>query len=118
MIPTAKNSKALVKLICDAGLYKNLIRQLIKDFELAGLTIELDESITPEKLVVFLNTRIEQILIQQFDTYLQLLYRVDVPEQSMKNSSIQDSKEMAQKASFAILKREWQKVYFKNQFGS
>lgn len=116
MIPTAKNSESLVTLVFEAGLYKNLINQLIKDFELAGLTIELNEAIHPEKLVHILSKRIEQILEQHFDLYVQLLYRVDVPEQAMQSNLIQDTREMAQKASFAILQREWQKVYFKNQF--
>lgn len=116
MIPTAKNSEALVALVFDSGLYKNLINQIIKDFELTGLTIDLNESIPPKKLVYLLITKLEKVLKNNFDLYLQLLYRVDVSEQSMQSNSIQDITEIAKNASFSILKREWQKVYFKNQF--
>ncbi len=116
MIPKANNSEALVVLAQDAGLYQNLLNQLIKDFELSGLSIEFEESTSTEKLVLTLNNTIENLLQHHFDSYLQLLYRVDVPENSMQNKGVESVKEIAQKASFAILKREWQKVYLKNKF--
>ena len=116
MIPIANNSEAVVVLAQDAGLYQNLIDQLIKDFDLSGLSIDLDKSISTEELVLTLNKTIEHLLQHRFDSFLQLLYRIDIPENSMQNKGVESVKEIAQKASFAILKREWQKVYLKNKF--
>jgi hypothetical protein len=116
VIPTATNSNALVTLVLDAGLYKNLLDQLIKDFELSGLSFDINLSISPTELVMFLNNKLELLLQNHFDSYMQLLYRVDIPEHSIQDDGIQDMSKVAQNATFIILQREWQKVYFKNQY--
>lgn len=116
MIPTAKNSSQLLTIIKDASLYENLINQLIKDFELSGFALKIDKTSSPQDLLKELQHQIYQLMLHNFEGFLQLLYRVDVSEHAMQSDKTQDIDEMTQKATYVILKREWQKVYFKNQF--
>lgn len=116
MIPTASNSTSLLTLIVNEGLYQDLRNQVTKDFELSGLTITLDQSILPADLLNELHYKILQLIHNNFDGFLQLLYRVDIPEQTMQSFELQKSDEIAKKATFMILEREWKKVYFRRKY--
>lgn len=116
MIPTARNSFQLLAIIKDASLYENLINQLVKDFELSGFVLKIDITSSPQELLTELQYQVYQLMLHNFDGFLQLLYRVDVSEHAIQSDKTQDIDEMTQKATYVILKREWQKVYFKNQF--
>jgi len=45
-----------------------------------------------------------------------LLYIVDVAEDQIKKLDGSDLVELSEQVSFLILKREWQKVWFRNKF--
>lgn len=50
-----------------------------------------------------------------FQTYVNLLYRVDVSESKMRQIDDIEMEKIAQKVTSLILIREWQKVWFKNR---
>ena len=50
--------------------------------------------------------------------YLNLLYIIDVPEKVVKAIEATDVVEISEQVTFEILKREWQKVWFRNEYGS
>lgn len=116
MIPTANNSKSLLLIVSQNGLFQDLIAQLKKDFELSGMSITIDNAISSDDLTQDLYRQISQLIHTNFDAFLQLLYRVDVSEQNLQSNQIQETEELAIKATFTILKREWEKVYYRNKF--
>ncbi len=109
------DSLVLVQQISDANHYKQVLKQVQKDFEMCGLTIDFDKFILPDDFVKKVHQELIKLLEHNFDTYLQLLYRVDLPENAM-NFNIQDVDRIAQKATFYILQREWQKVKLRASF--
>jgi len=116
MIPSGNTSSQLLATIKKESLYENLLHQLLKDFELSGLVLDIDVAITPEKLLIELQYQINNLMLHNFEGYLQLLYRVDVSEKLMQHEEIKSAEKLSEKAVYMILKREWQKVYFKNKF--
>jgi len=116
LIPTAANSTALLTLVSDQGLYQDLLQQLKKDFELSGISIQLEPTISEISLLKELQFQIKQLIDTNFDAFLQLLYRVDIPEKSMQSNDIQDSDIVATKTTFIILEREWKKVYYRKKY--
>ena len=44
------------------------------------------------------------------------LYIIDVPEEQIKSLDGSDLVELAEQVAFLVLKREWQKVWFRNKF--
>ena len=99
-------------------LYSKLVLQLKKDFDLANLNLKIEDNPTPEKLKTELHEKVYRLIMEQFPEYLNLLYIVDVPEVKVKAIETTDVVDMAEAVSFLILKREWQKVNFRQQFGA
>jgi len=98
------------------SLYLNLIEQLNKDFNLANEGIDFPLSITPEELKIQLHEKIYRMIQYKFAEYLNLLYIIDVPENEIKQLDGSDLVILAEKVVFLILKREWQKVWFRNYY--
>lgn len=96
------------------SLYLNLIEQLNKDFNLANEGIDFPLSIFPEELKIQLHEKIYRMIQYKFAEYLNLLYIIDVPENEIKQLDGSDLVGLAEEVSFLILKREWQKVWFRN----
>lgn len=97
-------------------LYFKLIEQLNKDFNLANETIDFPQEISPIDLKVQLHDKIYKLISLKFAEYLNLLYIIDVPEDQIKKLDGSDLMELAEQVAFLILKREWQKVWFRNKF--
>jgi len=110
-----ENIVLLVGQISDSNLYKEVILQVKKDFELIGQTIEINEFIEPADFIKEVYQQIHHLLRHSFDTYLQLLYRVDIPEKLM-NFNTQNSDNIAKTTIFYILHREWEKVKLRTSF--
>ena len=96
------------------NLYNKLIEQLNKDFNFANEPIDLPKSTTPHELKVQLHEKIYRLIQYKFAEYLSLLYIVDVPEEAIKQLDGSDLVELSEQVSFLILKREWMKVWFRN----
>lgn len=116
MIPTSNDSDSLVVLISQKGLFQDLLEQIRKDFELSGLSISIENEMKASELPKLLYSRIHQLILHNFNGYLQLLYRVDVPESSLQINNIVNTEDFAKKATLLLLKREWEKVYYRNRF--
>lgn len=98
------------------GLYKKLIVQLNKDFQLANIDLSFDEDILPSSLKLILHETIYHLIQEKFAEYLNLLYIIDVPEKSVKQLDGSDLLLLSEQVSFLILRREWQKVWYRNNY--
>lgn len=98
------------------NLYSKLIEQINKDFNLANEGIDFPQSTTPQELKIQLHEKIYRLIQYKFAEYLNLLYIIDVPEQTIKQLDGSDLVELSEQVSFLILKREWMKVWFRNKY--
>ena len=98
------------------NLYPKLINQINKDFNLANEAIDFPLSTTPHELKVQLHEKIYRLIQYKFAEYLNLLYIIDVPEETVKELDGSDLVALSEQVSFLILKREWMKVWFRNKF--
>ncbi|PCE66674.1 hypothetical protein [Sediminicola luteus] len=110
------NSEELVQEANKEALFTALVKQLNKDLHLANIpyTFENDRYV-PEFLVEF-GRMLYDLIQHKFDEYLNLLYIVDVPEHQIKNIKETDLERLVPQVAFLILKREWQKVWYKNRY--
>ena len=97
-------------------LYQKLIEQLNKDFTLANEPVDFAEGTTPIALKIGLQDKIFRLIQHKFAEYLNLLYIIDVPEHEVKALVGSDMEELSEQMCFLILKREWQKVWFRNKY--
>ncbi len=98
------------------NLYLKLIEQINKDFNLANESIDFPISIEPEELKAQLHEKIYRLIQYKFAEYLNLLYIIDVPEEQIKKLDGSDLVILAEEVAFLILKREWMKVWFRNNY--
>ncbi|HUH29401.1 hypothetical protein [Gelidibacter sp.] len=99
-------------------LYSKLVEQLNKDLALANVDLEFDSEVLPTSLKLLLHEEVYRLIQHKFMDYLNLLYIVDVSEEKIKQLDGNDTIELAENVMFLILKREWQKVYYRNKFTS
>lgn len=97
-------------------LFQQLLAQLSKDFGLANEPIDFPKSTSPQDLKIQLEEKIHRMLYHRFAEYLNLLYIIDVPEKDIKALDGSDLAMLSESVTFLILKREWQKVWFRNHF--
>jgi hypothetical protein len=97
-------------------LYLKLIEQINKDFNLATEAIDFPMSISPNELKIELHKKIFQLIQFKLAEYLNLLYIIDVSEDQIKKLDGSDLVVLAEQVAFLILKREWQKVWFRNKY--
>lgn len=98
------------------SLYPQLLEQLNKDFNLANEAVDFPKSTTPEDLKVQLHEKIYRLISFKFAEYLNLLYIIDVSESEVKNLDGSDLVQLSEQVTYLILKREWQKVWFRNRY--
>jgi hypothetical protein len=98
------------------NLYKKLIEQLNKDFLLANISIDFHEEVLPTSLKLILQETIYNLIQNKFTEYLNLLYIIDVSEKQIKQLDGEDIILLSEQVSFLILKREWQKVWYRNVY--
>lgn len=89
--------------------YDLLIKQLSKDLMRVGVVQVSEMPCAPIDLKVWLENVLLELIKYDFDSYLQLLYVVDVSEKEMRNLTASLPEEMVEDVVFLILKREWQK---------
>lgn len=113
-----KNHEHIEELLVDATkeqLYEKLIAQLNKDFLLANIEESFSQEIKPEELKVELHEIVYRLIQEKFAEYLNLLYIMDVSEAKIKALEGSDMVQLSEQVAFLMLKREWQKVWFKNK---
>ncbi|MGA9271714.1 MAG: hypothetical protein WBV45_13925 [Lutimonas sp.] len=97
------------------GLEKELIRQLNKDMSMSGLELSIAEGLPPEKVVQRLKQILEGLVRDDFQGFLNLLYRADVSQSKMSRSEEGSFSDYIDKSTWELLKREWQKVWIRNK---
>ncbi len=116
MVPNVNNSLEVLRLAQEEQLYQKLLQQLDKDFKLANIQINIPEGISPVDLKRSIHEKVYFLLVERFDAYLNLLYVVDIQESEVRKITASDAVDLAKEICFLILKREWVKVWFKNQY--
>ena len=115
MLP-AKNTEELLQSITVENLYVQLIVQLNKDFQLANVAGSFDLKASPVQLKKELFSILLNLITNQYDDYLNLLYRIDVPESELAKLKQDNLTVSIEEITYLVLKREYQKVWFKNNF--
>ncbi len=110
-----QDSLVLLGEIVSRGLYDKLLNQLGRDFNRANVSLEIKQGTAPEPLVQLLKERIHNLILEDFSSYLNLLYVIDVPESDFDTTGLTSAEEMTEKASYLILRRIWKKVWLKEQ---
>jgi len=114
MLPI-ENTLELLQKVESEKLFRHLILQLNKDFQLSNLSETFEVSYTPIQLKDVLSKVILHILTGNYDDYLNLMYRIDVPEKELVTIKSNHLETTVEQITFLILKREYQKVWFKNR---
>lgn len=110
------NTNLLLEEAEKEALYLKLIEQINKDFNLANEGIDFPMSVLPEELKIQLHEKIYRLIQNKFAEYLNLLYVIDVSEDQIKKLDGSDLVILSEEVAFLILKREWQKVWFRNKY--
>jgi hypothetical protein len=98
------------------NLYQKLIDQINKDFNLANEAIDFPQSTTPQELKIQIHEKIFRLIQYKYTELLNLLYIIDVPENTVKQLDGSDTVELSEQIAFIVLKREWMKVWFRNYY--
>lgn len=110
-----ENTDLLLSEAQKENLYIKLIEQLNKDFNFANEALDFPVSGSPINLKIELQEKVFKLIQFKFAEYLNLLYIIDVSENEVKKLDGSDLDELAEQVTFLILKREWQKVWFRNR---
>ncbi|MCR9265212.1 MAG: hypothetical protein NXH86_13735 [Flavobacteriaceae bacterium] len=116
MLSNFNNSLELLEVAQKEQLYQNLLVQLEKDFGLANVPFKLHKDILPSELKSLLHEKIYVLMVEKFQEYLNLLYVVDIPEEQVRNMPLSDVVDLSAEVSFLLLKREWQKVWYRHKY--
>jgi ribosomal protein S17E len=111
-----QNSLELFKTIDAEKLLEKLVEQLNKDFQLANINKHFIATITAKSLKNKLDTIVLDLISNKYDDYLNLLYRIDIPEKELAHIKGDKLTDAIEKISFLILKREFQKVWLKKNY--
>jgi hypothetical protein len=107
---------ALISKAEEEALYFKLIEQVNKDFALANEPLDVPASIFPFEFKNLVQEKIYKLIQYKFAEYLNLLYIIDVSEEQIKKLDGSDLAELSKQVAFLVLKREWQKVWFRNKY--
>lgn len=107
---------ALISQAEEENLYFKLIEQVNKDFALANENIDIPISILPFEFKKRIQEKLLYLIQRKFTEYLNLLYIIDVSEDQIKKLDGSDLVQLAEQVAFLILKREWQKVWFRKYY--
>lgn len=118
MLSNFNNSLELLEVIQKEQLYNELLLQLKKDFELANVPIKLPLDMAPSELKSILHEKIYFLIVERFHDYLNLLYVVDISEREIKKIAPSDVVDISAEVSFLLLKREWQKVWYRSKYST
>ena len=113
---TPKSVDSLISEAENENLYLKLLEQINKDFNLANEGIDFPINTSPQELKEQLQEKIYRLIQYKFAEYLNLLYIIDVPEDQIKKLDGSDIQELSAQVAFLILKREWMKVWFRNNY--
>ena len=111
-----KSFEELLTRPIDPNFFGQFVRQILKDFSRAGIEIELSESHSPKTVKDTIQSQVAEMLTNEPDKLVRLFYLVDIPEHYLHDSLLNDVVLPSESITFYILKREWQKVMFRNNY--
>lgn len=111
-----KTFEALISEAESLDLYSKLIQQINKDFLLANIDLDFNTDLLPSSLKYVLHQTIYGLIQEKFAAYLNLLYIIDVSENRIKQLDGSDILKLSEQVTFLLLQREWQKVWFRNNY--
>lgn len=111
-----KTSEHLFEMANELGFYSKLITQLNKDFLLANLVEVFDDNISPNSLKEKVQNIVLELLNNDYDSYLKLMYIIDVSENKIKRLNGGDFVVLSEQICFEILLRVWEKVWYRNHY--
>lgn len=97
-------------------LYQKLLEQLNKDLLLANINLQIQDDTEPQLMFEVLHELVFKLIQEKFNDYLNLLYIIDVAERAIKKLEGSDVYQLSKTVAFLILKREWQKVWYKAHY--
>ncbi len=112
----AINSNEVLILANETTLLSDLKNQIEKDFGLANISLKLPLKFDAQTFVSAIREKVYHLMMEHFPEYLNLLYIVDIPESQFKQIAITDAVEVADQMTFLIIKREYQKVWYRNKY--
>ena len=93
-------------------MYLKIVAQLEKDFVMSGIQYDF-ANLTPDELLISLKEVVEELLSKEYGTFLNLLYRMDIPESAI---SFTEEEEVENHLVKLFLKREYLKVKSRIEF--
>ena len=90
----------------NAEVYQKIVEQTEKDFVMSGIQYDFSD-LGPQELLNSLYDIVEELLSKEYAILLNLLYRMDIPESSIRDNNSED---IQQQLVELILKREFLKV--------
>lgn len=94
------------------------VEQIKKDFDLYGMEIHFsgNENSAYEELTSQISPYIENLLNSNYEKFLSLLYRIDVPEKKLSQIIMHSNDVKVLEISDLIIKRELQKVVIRTYY--
>ncbi|NOQ91977.1 MAG: hypothetical protein GQ552_04585 [Flavobacteriaceae bacterium] len=115
MLPKNNNILQLIGQIQKENLLIKLVQQINKDANLVGLDFYLSENSTPQNILFNLQKLLIDLINNNFSDYINLLYRVDIPEKEIIKLQSLEMGVLTEKVAILILRKEWQKVWLKSK---
>ncbi len=116
MVDKVSTTQELLRQATSLRLYEKLVLQLNKDLLYANIDETFPKETAPEDLKKRMHEIIYRLVHEKFADYLNLLYIIDVSEDQVKALEENDTFLLSEKVVFLILKREWQKVWFRTKY--
>ena len=105
--------------ITNIDILRQTVEQIKKDFDLFGMEIKFSGNNYDayEELFNQIQPHIEQLIQKDYQRFMNILYRIDVNEQQLKQKLHENSSESTGEIiSDLIIKRELQKVVIRNYY--
>lgn len=96
-------------------MLEKLIVQLNKDLSLSGIETQFNMDWSPKLLIDGLSKIVATLMKNEFHKFMNLLYRIDISEKKIGEIGTSDFDKVVNVITFMILKKEWQKVWFRNR---
>jgi hypothetical protein len=114
-----KPDRDLAKYINRLEIIKQVAEQVIKDFDMFGLEVKFSGNPYEayEELFDQLHPHLEKLLVSNQVKFLGILYRIDLSEEQVQKAAKENMSEpFSAVVSDLILKRELQKVVWRNAY--
>ena len=97
--------------------FEELKFQITKDLQLAGIAYLPDDTNNLQELITWTASLCMHLIEKEFQTYMNLLYRIDVPAESfMKMNEENQEYNSNEIAALLLIKREIQKIRLRKSY--